>query len=194
MTIPVIGLERDGTINQDIGLTEEGVPPYCIKPEQFKPIPGSLEAVKMIRDKGYDVVILTNQSGIQRGVMDAVDVDIVNNYMLKLLGDIGCKSINGLYYSTTPFKDDPYRKPNIGMFKRASAEIGVDWTNGVYVGDKITDLKAAMKAKAKPVLVRTGYGEETTKKLNTFANKDLKKRTEIFDDLSKFAHSLVDLS
>jgi D-glycero-D-manno-heptose 1,7-bisphosphate phosphatase len=148
----------------------------------------------MIRDKGYDVVILTNQSGIQRGVMDAVDVDIVNNYMLKLLGDIGCKSINGLYYSTTPFKDDPYRKPNIGMFKRASAEIGVDWTNGVYVGDKITDLKAAMKAKAKPVLVRTGYGEETTKKLNTFANKDLKKRTEIFDDLSKFAHSLVDLS
>tara|TARA_B100000214_G_scaffold367809_1_gene338447 strand:- start:511 stop:1095 length:585 start_codon:yes stop_codon:yes gene_type:complete len=194
MTIPVIGLDRDGTINQDIGLTEEGVPPYCIKPEQFKPIPGSLEAVKMIRDKGYDVVILTNQSGIQRGVMDAVDVDIVNNYMLKLLGDIGCKSINGLYYSTTPFKDDPYRKPNIGMFKRASAEIGVDWTNGVYVGDKITDLKAAMKAKAKPVLVRTGYGEETTKKLNTFANKDLKKRTEIFDDLSKFAHSLVDLS
>ena len=194
MTIPVIGLDRDGTINQDIGLTEEGVPPYCIKPEQFKPIPGSLEAVKMIRDKGYDVIILTNQSGIQRGVMDAVDVDIVNNYMLKLLGDIGCKSINGLYYSTTPFKDDPYRKPNIGMFKRASAEIGVDWTNGVYVGDKITDLKAAMKAKAKPVLVRTGYGEETTKKLNTFANKDLKKRTEIFDDLSKFAHSLVDLS
>ena len=194
MTIPVIGLDRDGTINQDIGLTEEGVPPYCIKPEQFKPIPGSLEAVKMIRDKGYDVVILTNQSGIQRGVMDAVDVDIVNNYMLKLLGDIGCKSINGLYYSTTPFKDDPYRKPNIGMFKRASVEIGVDWTNGVYVGDKITDLKAAMKAKAKPVLVRTGYGEETTKKLNTFANKDLKKRTEIFDDLSKFAHSLVDLS
>ena len=80
------------------------------------------------------------------------------------------------------------------MFKRASAEIGVDWTNGVYVGDKITDLKAAMKAKAKPILVRTGYGEETVKKLNTFANKDLKKRTEIFDDLSKFAHSLVDLS
>ena len=61
MSTPVIGLDRDGTINEDIGLTQEGVPPYCIKPEQFKPIPGSLEAVKMIRDKGYDVVILTNQ-------------------------------------------------------------------------------------------------------------------------------------
>ena len=99
MSIPVIGLDRDGTINEDIGLTQEGVPPYCIKPEQFKPIPGSLEAIKMIRNKGYDVVILTNQSGIQRGVMDAVDVDIVNNYMLQLLGQIGCSSINGLYLS-----------------------------------------------------------------------------------------------
>ena len=194
MNTPVIGLDRDGTINQDIGLTEEGVPPYCIKPEQFKPIPGSLEAIKMIRDKGYDVVILTNQSGIQKGLYDAVDVDIVHNYMLQLLAEVGCKSINGLYYSTTPFKDDPYRKPNPGMFKRAASEIGVNWSNGVYVGDKITDLKAAVKAKAKPVLVRTGYGEETIKKLNTFANKDLKKQTEIYDNLSQFAHSLVDLS
>tara|TARA_X000001036_G_C20673332_1_gene803262 strand:- start:329 stop:913 length:585 start_codon:yes stop_codon:yes gene_type:complete len=194
MSTPVIGLDRDGTINEDIGLTQEGVPPYCIKPEQFKPIPGSLEAVKMIRDKGYDVVILTNQSGIQRGLYDAVDVDIVHNYMLELLGNIGCKSINGLYYSTTPFKDDPYRKPNAGMFKRATAEIGVNWKNGVYVGDKISDLKAAVKAKAKPILVRTGYGIETSKKLNTFANKDLKKQTETFDNLLQYAHSLVDLS
>ena len=143
MSIPVIGLDRDGTINEDIG-------DYVTKPEQFKPIQGSLEAVKMLRNKGYDVVILTNQAGIQKGTMDEVDVDIVHNYMMTLLGEIGCKSINGLYYSTTPFKDDPYRKPNIGMFKRASSEIGVDWTNGVYVGDKITDLKAAVKAKAKP--------------------------------------------
>jgi D-glycero-D-manno-heptose 1,7-bisphosphate phosphatase len=194
MSIPVIGLDRDGTINQDIGLTEKDVPPYCIKPEQFKPIPGSLEAIKIIRDKGYDVVILTNQSGIQRGVMDAVDVDIVNNYMLELLAGVGCRSINGLYYSTTPFKDDPYRKPNTGMFKRATSEIGVDWKNGVYVGDKITDLKAAVKAKAKPILVKTGYGLETAKKLETFANKDLKKKTEVYDNLLAYAHSLVDIS
>ena len=187
MSTPVIGLDRDGTINVDTG-------GYVTKPEQFEPIEGSLQAVKMIRDKGYDVVILTNQAGIQKGIMDSVDVDIVHNHMLTLLGQIGCKRINGLYYSTTPLKDDPYRKPNIGMFKRASAEVGVNWTNGVYVGDKISDLKAAIKAKAKPVLVRTGYGEETIKKLNTFANKDLKKQTEIYDNLSQYAHSLVDLS
>jgi D-glycero-D-manno-heptose 1,7-bisphosphate phosphatase len=187
MTPPVIGLDRDGTINEDIGT-------YVTKPEQFKPIEGSLEAVKLIRDKGYDVVILTNQAGIMKGVCDAVDVDIVHNYMLQLLGDIGCKSINGLYYSTTNLKDDIYAKPNIGMFKRAASEVGCDWKNGLYVGDKISDLKAAVKAKAKPVLVRTGHGIETAEKLNTFANKDLKKQTDIFDNLYQFAHSLIDIS
>ena len=187
MSTPVIGLDRDGTINEDIGT-------YVTKPDQFNPIVGSLEAVKIIRDKGYDVVILTNQAGIMKGICDAADVDIVHNYMLELLGNIGCKSINGLYYSTTNLKDDIYAKPNIGMFKRASSEIGVDWKNGIYLGDKISDLKAAVKAKAKPVLVRTGYGIETEKKLNTFANKDLKKNTEIFDDLLQFANSLTDIS
>ena len=187
MSTPVIGLDRDGTINEDIGT-------YVTKPEQFTPIPGSLEAVKMIRDKGYDVVILTNQAGIVKGICDAVDVDVVHNYMLQLLGNVGCKSINGLYYSTTNFKDDIYAKPNTGIFKRAAAEVVVNWKNGVYVGDNITDLKAAVKAKAKPILVRTGHGEETVKKLNTFANKDLKKQTEVFDSLLQYAHSLVDLT
>ena len=81
MSTPVIGLDRDGTINEDIGT-------YVTKPEQFTPIPGSLEAVKMIRDKGYDVVILTNQAGIVKGICDAVDVDVVHNYMLQLVRHI----------------------------------------------------------------------------------------------------------
>lgn len=186
----VIGLDRDGTINEDIGLTHPDLPPYCIKPDQFVPIKGSLEAIKMLRDKDFDVVILTNQSGIQRGIMTPVDVDIVNNHMLKLLGDAGCKSINGLYYSTTPFKEDPYRKPNTGMFKRAEAEIGVDFSDGYYVGDKISDLKAAEKAKAKPILVKTGHGMDTLKKLDSFANRDLKKKTTVFENLLEFAQSL----
>src|SRR6056300_1159530 len=115
---PVIGLDRDGTINKDIGT-------YVKTPKEFEPIPGSLEAIKLIRDKGYDVVILTNQAGIMKQEMTPEDVDIVHSHMLTLLGQIGCKSINGLYYSTTNLKDDIYAKPNIGMFRRAEKEIGV---------------------------------------------------------------------
>jgi D-glycero-D-manno-heptose 1,7-bisphosphate phosphatase len=182
----VIGLDRDGTINKDIET-------YVTHPRDFEPIPGSLEAVRMLRDKGYDVVILTNQAGIMKNIMSPVDVDHVHTYMLELLGQVGCRSINGLYYATTNLKEDIYAKPNIGMFQRAEKEIGVDFSTGYYVGDKITDLKAAVKAKARPVLVKTGYGEETLKKLDTFANKDLKRKTKVYENLYEFAESLRDI-
>ena len=78
----VIGLDRDGTINKDIGT-------YVTHPKDFGPIAGSLEAIKLMRQKDYDVVILTNQAGIHKGLMTPVDVDVVNQHMLQLLGNIG---------------------------------------------------------------------------------------------------------
>jgi D-glycero-D-manno-heptose 1,7-bisphosphate phosphatase len=179
----VIGLDRDGTINVDLGT-------YVTKPEQFEPIPGSFEAIKMMREKGYDIVILTNQAGIMKGMMTPTDVDIVHDHMLQLMGQAGIRSINGLYYATTNLKDDIYAKPNTGMFERAEKEIGVNFRNGYYVGDKFNDLKAAQKAKAHPILVRTGYGLEAEKKLNTFSQKELLKKTKIFDNLYEFAETL----
>lgn len=178
-----VGLDRDGTINQDLGT-------YVTHPDRFMPIPRSLEAVAMLRAKGYNIVILTNQAGIMKGIMTPEDVDRVNQRMLDLLGEAGCPSIDGIYYSTTNLKEDIYAKPNTGMFKKAEKELGVKFKGGAYVGDKISDLKAADRLGAMPVLVRTGHGEETIKKLNTFANRDLKKKTVIFDDLYSFVESL----
>lgn len=178
-----IGLDRDGTINEDLGT-------YVIDPNYFKPIKGSLEAVALIRRKGYNIVVLTNQAGISKGLMTQEDVERVNFRMLELLGQAGCPSIDGIYYSTTNLKEDIYAKPNIGMFKRAQEELGVKFKGGAYVGDKISDLKAADKIGAMPILVKTGYGKETLEKLDTFANRDLKKKTQVFDDLWSFANSL----
>lgn len=177
-----IGLDRDGTINEDIG--------YISNPQKLQPIPGSLEAVSQIRKKGYNIVILTNQAGISKGVMTESDVDRVNQQLLQYLGEAGCYSIDGIYYSTTNLKQDIYAKPNIGMFKRAEEELGVKFKTGAYVGDKISDLKAAEKIGAIPVLVKTGHGEDTLKKLNSYANRQLKKKTIIFNNLLEFAHSL----
>lgn len=179
----VVGLDRDGTINVDKG--------YIKRPEDFEAIPGSLQAIKLLRDRGYDVVILSNQAGISQGIMSSVEVDSVNYEMLVQLGKIGCRSINALFYSTSNLKDDPYAKPNTGMFERAENETGVNFKNGYFVGDKITDLKAAVKAKAMPVLVLTGHGQETLKKLDSYANKDLKKQTKIYDNLLAFVNTLV---
>jgi D-glycero-D-manno-heptose 1,7-bisphosphate phosphatase len=177
-----IGLDRDGTINQDAG--------YIRDPNKFVPIPQSLEAVAMLRAKGYNIVILTNQSGIMRGVLTPADVENVNARMLELLGKAGCSSIDGIYYSTTNLKEDIYAKPNTGMFKRAETELGVKFKGGAFVGDKISDLKAAEKAGAIPVLVKTGYGEETLKELERYAHRELKRKTMIFDNLWAFAESL----
>jgi D-glycero-D-manno-heptose 1,7-bisphosphate phosphatase len=180
---PVIGLDRDGTLNVDLGT-------YVTKPEDFHPIPGALEAVALMRRKGYPIVIITNQAGIMKNIMTPEQVDAVHQYMFELLGQAGCPSVDGLYYSTTNLKEDEFAKPNIGMFKKFENDTKYKIKNGFYVGDKMTDLKAATKAKMKPVLVKTGYGNETLQKLNTFSNRELKKKTKVFDSLYEFAESL----
>jgi len=180
----VIGLDRDGVINRDLGT-------YVTTPEDFEPIPGSLEAVARIKKLGFQVVIITNQGGIQKGLMSQADVDRVHQKMFQMLGEAGCAFIEALYYSESSRKDDMYAKPNTGMFKRCEKEHpSIKFSRGYYVGDKITDLKAAMKMGAKPILVRTGYGVESEKLLNRFTYKKLKAKTKVYDDLKSFVDSL----
>ena len=180
----VIGLDRDGVINRDLGT-------YVTTPEDFDPIPGSLEAVARIKKLGFQVVIITNQGGIQKGLMSQADVDRVHQRMFQMLGEAGCAFIEALYYSESSRKDDMYAKPNTGMFKRCEKEHpSIKFSRGYYVGDKITDLKAAMKMGAKPILVRTGYGVESEKLLNRFTYKRLKAKTKVYDDLKSFVDSL----
>ena len=180
----VVGLDRDGVINEDLGT-------YCWRKEDFVPITGSVEAVADVRRKGYKVVIITDQGGIEKGLYTPEDVDTLHLHMLDLFGQAGCESIDAIYYSASSRKDDPYAKPNVGMFKRCEKENKhIKFAGGYYVGDKIKDLKAAVRAGARPVLVRTGYGSETEKELDKFTYRDLKKRTLIFDNLKQFVDSL----
>lgn len=180
-----IGLDRDGTINKDLDT-------YVTHPDKLFPILRSLEAVAMLRKKGYNIVILTNQPGISEGRLSIQQVEEVHQRLLQLLGEAGCYSIDGMYYSTSKHKDDIYAKPNTGMFKRAETELGVKFKGGAYVGDKISDLQAADKIGAIPILVRTGHGQETEEKLKRYTYKDLKKKTIVFDDLWDFVSTLPD--
>ena len=181
----VVGLDRDGVLNKDLGT-------YCYKVEDFEAIPGSLEAVATLRRKGYKIVIISDQGGIEKGLFTQEDVDTVNLHMLDLLGKAGCFSIDGIYYSASSRKEDPFAKPNTGMFKRCEKEIkDIKFKQGYYVGDKIKDLKAAVNMGAKPVLVRTGYGTETEQELNKWTYRELKRRTIVFDNLEQFVETLA---
>lgn len=180
----VIGLDRDGVINRDLGT-------YCFTPETFDPIPGSIEAIAEMRQKGYKIAIITDQGGIEKGLYTQDDVQRVHDHMFQLLGQAGCTSIDAIYYSASSRKEDPFAKPNTGMFKRCEKENpDIKFKEGYYVGDKIKDLKAAVNMGAKPVLVRTGYGLETEQELEKFTYRDLKRRTLIFDNLAAFVESL----
>lgn len=183
----VIGLDRDGVINRDLGT-------YCYKVEDFEPINGSLEAIARLRQQGYKIVIITDQGGIEKGIYTAHDVDVVHEHMFKLLGQAGCPSIDALYYSTSSRKEDRYAKPNTGMFERCEKENKhIKFSGGYYVGDKIKDLKVALRVGATPVLVRTGYGKETEqellKKKHTY--KVIRQKVLIFNNLEEFAKSML---
>ncbi len=180
----VIGLDRDGVINEDLGT-------YCWRKEDFVLIPGSVEAIARARNRGYQIVVITDQGGIEKGLYTQDDVDTLHLHMLDLFGKAGCESIDAIYYSASSRKDDPYAKPNVGMFKRCEKENKhIKFNTGYYVGDKIKDLKAAIRAGAKPILVRTGYGAETEQELDKFTYRDLKRRTQVFDNLAAFVDSL----
>lgn len=183
-TKPTIGLEREGVI---IYSYDEPITSI----DKIKFIDGSLEAIKKIKQKGYGVVIINDQPSIHYGKLTQEQVDTTNNYIMQEFGKAGIMSIEGLFYSTSDTKQDIYAKPNNGMFKRAeSVNPRIKFKGGYFVGHNVKDAKAADKVGAIPVIVKTGNGEKTLKKLDTFANRDIFKKTKVFDNLLEFAESL----
>lgn len=171
-----IGIDRDGVINEDLWT-------YCYRIKDFKLIPNSDKAIELLKQLGHKIVIITNQFGIEKKLYTEYDVNILHAYMTGL---IGRNNIDAIYYAKN--KNDEYAKPNVGMFKKAEKDLAVDFSKGYFVGDKISDLQAAMNINAIPVLVRTGYGKKTEKELEDYP--DIKKRVLVFNTLFDFALSL----
>jgi|GEM_PF-2093782 len=179
---PLVAIDRDGVLIKCKDVVKSI--------ESFEPIEGSLSAISMIRAKGYKVAIIFDQPGISRGQLTVEDVDRMNDHMIDLFGQAGCPSIDGTLYNMSDLKHDIYSKPNTGMLKRLRDEMGVPLKGGYYVGDRLVDAKMADRAKLKPVLVKTGKYEDDKKQFNSFANRPLKKKTKIYDNLLEFAESL----
>jgi D-glycero-D-manno-heptose 1,7-bisphosphate phosphatase len=182
---PVIGIDRDGILLELSSLPIKDKT-QCI------PIPGALEAVALIRQKGYKIVIIFDQPEISAGEITTTEVDNMNTYLFELLGMAGCTSVDGLYYCTSANKQDMFSKHNTGMFDRAENELKLSFrAGGYYVGDSIEDLEVAAKVKATPVLINTGNYENTIDRLNTFSKRKLRPKIKQFDTLLDFANWLT---
>tara|TARA_B100001057_G_scaffold254434_1_gene254695 strand:+ start:1686 stop:2330 length:645 start_codon:yes stop_codon:yes gene_type:complete len=181
-TKPLIAIDRDGVLIEchDNIKTKE----------RFIPIEGSLLAISTIRAKGYKLAIIFDQPGISKNELTIAQVEEMNAHMLELFGEVGCPSIDGMLYNTSESRDDPWSKPKPSMFYRLRDEFDVPIKGGYYVGDRLVDAKMADKAKLKPILVKTGKYLEDEKKINSFSNKSLKKKTKVFNNLLEFAKAL----
>jgi D-glycero-D-manno-heptose 1,7-bisphosphate phosphatase len=177
----VVSIERTGVILEDCNI---------MSPEDVIPLPGALEAIKMMRLKGYRVCVFFNEPLIGQNMVTTDQVDSTVQRMMELFGESGIQTIDGVLYSTTNMKEDIYSMPNTGMMKKAEKDFRIKLKGGYFVGNKIRNLKAGNSVGCVPVLVKTGNYEEAVEKLNTFANRELLSKTKVFYSLLDFANSL----
>lgn len=157
---PAIFLDRDGTINEDSG--------YVSRPDELIIYPSAAEAVRLINEAGLKVFIVTNQSGIARGLYSEETLHSIHERMREELAREGA-TVDAIYYCPhhPAFGDRRYRKscdcrkPQPGLLFRAAREHNIDLTRSYVVGDKASDINLAASVGAKGALVLTGYGSET---------------------------------
>lgn len=150
-----IFLDRDGVINKDYV-------DYVWTPEKFEVLPGVIEAFGILKDAGYLLIVITNQSGIAKGVYSHEDVDITHQYLQRLCNH----AITDFYYS--PYHESKTasltRKPNSLMLERAIAKYKVDISQSYMIGDKDRDTKPARKIGLRSIAV------DDKERVNKFAD------------------------
>ena len=157
---PAIFLDRDGVIIEDVN--------YLASPTQVRLIAGSADAIAELNRAGWPVVVVTNQSGVARGMFTLEGVHAVHRHLSDQLAGYGAK-IEAYYFCPHyPTAEVPAyrtecscRKPKPGMLRQAAAELGLDLARSWMIGDRESDLAAGAAAGASTILVRTGHGAGT---------------------------------
>lgn len=173
-------LDRDGTINVDTG--------YPSDYGQIEIYPRSYEAVRLLNRAGLPVIVLTNQSGIGRGLLTEQKLSLIHEKMRASFQQENA-ALDAFYYcphyelSTIPRYrlDCDCRKPNPGLALRAAADFGLDLARSYMVGDKVEDIVLGLNIKASPVLVLTGYGRESLAHLESLGAKPAHVAGDILD-------------
>jgi D-glycero-D-manno-heptose 1,7-bisphosphate phosphatase len=154
---PAVFLDRDGTINEEMG--------YINHPSRFVVLPQSAEAIRLLNQEGFLVIVVSNQSGVARGYFPETLIHEINDYMRSLLEREGAR-VDAIYYCPHhPAASVPTyrmacqcRKPSTGLIQLACDRYDIDLDRSFVIGDRLTDIEMARNAGLRGVLVKTGYG------------------------------------
>ena len=172
-------LDRDGVINEDS-------PRHIRSPEEWIPIPGSLDAIARLNRAGFRVVVATNQSGLARKLFDIETLNRIHETMQRQLAEVG-GHVDAIFICPCHPKDNcDCFKPNPGMLLDISERLRTPLDKVPFIGDKLIDIQAARAAGARPFLVKTGNGKKTLESRQNFDD------VEVFDDLAQAADALID--
>ncbi len=171
-------LDRDGVINHDSDQ-------FIKSPDEWRAIPGSLEAIARLNHAGYRVVVATNQSGIGRGLFDMATLNAIHDKMHRSLALVGGRIDAVFYCPHTADAQCECRKPKPAMLKEIGVRFSVDLTGVPAVGDSLRDLQAAAAVSAQPMLVLSGKGERTLR------DGSFPETTVVYPDLAFAVASLL---
>lgn len=178
---PAVFLDRDGTLNVEVV--------YLRSPDQVRLIDGVPQALNALRDAGYALIVITNQSGLARGYFDAATLDAIHARLTGALAVQGAR-VDGIYVCPHhPDDNCECRKPRSRLFQRAAREHDIDLSRSLMIGDKDTDLLAARNLGMPSILVRTGYGIEQLPSVAAWSDY---QPAYIADDLGDAARWLLD--
>lgn len=182
--LKLVILDRDGTINYDRD-------DYVKSPEEWQPMPHALEAIARLNHAGWHVVVVSNQSGLGRGLFDVATLNAMHAKMNKLLAAAGGRVDAVFYCPHSPEEQCACRKPLPGLFEQIGERFGIDLKGVPCVGDSLRDLQAGQAVGCSPHLVLTGKGEQFRQRAlpATFPAD-----TRVHNDLSGFVDWLLGVS
>ncbi len=180
-------LDRDGTINREVD--------YLSTPDDFEFLPGAVGALRGLQDAGFALVVVTNQSGIARGILSEDTLHRIHARMTGELRESGV-TIDWIGYCPHHPEVGPVgyralcscRKPGPGMLLHAAADLGIDLERSFCVGDSLRDLEAAAAISVPGLLVRTGKGAQQERDL-----RDAGREARVVDDLAAAARYILGL-
>jgi D-glycero-D-manno-heptose 1,7-bisphosphate phosphatase len=164
ITTPVVLLDRDGVINEDS-------PDFIKTRQEFRFIPGSIEAIKQLTQNGFTCIVISNQSMIHRKISTLAHLMDMNQWMISEIQSMGGHIQDVFFCPHGPESGCECRKPKTGLIKKAASVYSFDISQSIMIGDSLKDLQCSNNAGCvKTILVRTGKGKHTESLIDEHLN------------------------